>query len=128
MNNEKFAERFFHKHFRNRGSGFPIGTIAYYGPDDQTATKVAVGIVDNNDEVLELKTWLARAQDVRIDRVINNDILTFILKRKVQRIAMAGRIIGCPHEEGTDYPKGETCPQCPFWSIRDRWSGELHPR
>ncbi len=127
MNNEKFAERFFKKHFRSQPSGFPICTIAYYGPDDQTATKVAVGIVDSNDEVLELKTWSVRAQDVRIDRVINNEILAFIAERNVQRVAMAGRILGCPHEEGTDYPEGETCPQCPFWSIRDRWTGELHP-
>jgi hypothetical protein len=37
---------------------------------------------------------------------------------------MADRIIGCPHEEGIDYPEGEECPLCPFWKGRDRWSGE----
>jgi hypothetical protein len=23
--------------------------------------------------------------------------------------------MGCPHEEGEDFPVGEDCPFCPFW-------------
>lgn len=23
--------------------------------------------------------------------------------------------MGCPHEEGKDFPLGEDCPFCPFW-------------
>jgi len=125
MNHEKFAERFFRKRFRNRPTGYPVATIAYYGPDDQTATKVAVGIVDSKDEVVELRRWLVRAQDVRIDRAINDEILSFIKEHNVQRVAMAGRIMGCPHEEGIDYPEGSTCPQCPYWAKIDRWTGEV---
>lgn len=125
MNREKFAESYFHKRFRSRRSGFPIATIAYYGPDDQTATKVAVGIVDRKDEVTELKSWLVRAQDVRVDRAINDEILAFMKQHNAQRVAMAGRIIGCPHEEGIDYPEGMVCPQCPFWAKIDRWTGEV---
>jgi hypothetical protein len=34
------------------------------------------------------------------------------------------RIIGCPHEEGIDYPIGRTCPQCPFWASIDRFIHE----
>lgn len=34
-------------------------------------------------------------------------------------------IIGCPHEEGIDYPDGQVCPQCPFCAHRDRWASEL---
>jgi hypothetical protein len=125
MNRQKFAESFFHKRFRGGQSGFPIATIAYYGPDDQTAIKVAVGIVDSKDQVIELKRWLVRAQDVRIDRTINNEILVFIKGHNVQRVAVAGRIIGCPHEEGIDYPEGSICPQCPYWAKLDRWTGEV---
>lgn len=36
--------------------GYPVATIAFYGPDDTRATKVAVGIVPQEDaepEVLE---------------------------------------------------------------------------
>jgi hypothetical protein len=125
MKPEKSVERFFHEKFHNQPRGFPIATIAYYGPDDETATKVAVRIVSSKDEVLEMKRWLVRSVDVRIDGAINDEILLFIKERKVKRVAMAGRIIGCPHEEGIDYPEGATCPQCPFWTIRDRWTGKL---
>jgi len=125
MKPDKSVERFFREKFRNQPSGFPIGTIAYYGPDDETATKVAVGIVDSKEEVVELKSWLVRSVDVRIDRSINEEILSFIKARKVKRVAMAGGIIGCPHEEGIDYPEGSTCPRCPFWKVKDRWTGEL---
>jgi Protein of unknown function (DUF1186) len=34
------------------------------------------------------------------------------------------RIIGCPHEEGIDYPLGRACPQCPFWAGIDRFTQE----
>ncbi len=36
---------------------------------------------------------------------------------------MVDQIIGCLHEEGIDYPTGETCPESLFWKGRDRWSG-----
>jgi hypothetical protein len=26
------------------------------------------------------------------------------------------RNMGCPHEEGEDFPDGEDCPFCPFWA------------
>jgi hypothetical protein len=29
-----------------------------------------------------------------------------------------------PAEEGIDYPEGETCPLCPFWKGRDRWTAQ----
>ncbi len=38
-------------------------------------------------------------------------------------VVMTDRIIGCPHEEGIDY-EGPTCPDCPFWAGRDRWTGK----
>jgi len=42
MNARKFAERFFHKKFHTGRGDWPVATIAYYGPDNETATKVAV--------------------------------------------------------------------------------------
>jgi hypothetical protein len=123
MNHAKFAETFFHKRFRNQPSGYPIATIAYYGPDDRTATKVAVGILDSRDEVIEMKRWFIDAMDVRVDRMINDAILSFLKEQGVQRVLTVGKIIGCPHEEGVDYPDGAACPQCPYWAKVDRWSG-----
>ncbi len=52
------------------------------------------------------------------------DVSRFIKGHGAKSIVLADRIIGCPHEEGVDYPEGTACPQCPCWARRDRWSGE----
>jgi hypothetical protein len=98
--------------------------VAVYGPDDKRATKVAVGIVINEDEPKNMQRWSA-VDDVRKDPKISNEILEFIALHKVRSVVMTDRIIGCPHEEGIDDPEGEKCPRCPFWAYRDRWSGDV---
>ena len=108
-----------------RRTGYPIGTIAYYGPTDQLATKVAVGIVDKSDDPKLLQRWFSTTGDIRFDMDVIQEILNFLDSHNVSRVAMADRIIGCPHEEGIDYPDGQSCPECPFWHGRDRWTGEL---
>ena len=109
----------------NRKTGYPAGTIAYYGPDTTFASKVVVGIVvSDKDEVSELRKWFADTTDVRQDLSINQEILEYLDQHKVQRVVMVDRIIGCPHEEGVDYPEGDPCPQCPYWAHHDRWTGE----
>jgi hypothetical protein len=40
----------------------------------------------------------------------------------VRQVVVARGIIGCPHEEGVDYPDGGECPMCPFWHGKDRWA------
>ena len=103
-----------------------MATIAYYGPDNKRASKVAVGILEEeHGPVTAMERWFSDEGDVRADDSILQAILDFIKDRSVQSVVMADRIIGCPHEEGKDYPEGEKCPQCPFWATRDRWSGEV---
>ncbi len=104
-----------------------MATIAYYGPDDTFASKVVVGIIvsERDDEVAVLNKWVATETDVRVDPAINQQILDFIEHHNVHRVAMVDRLIGCPHEEGIDYPEGEACPHCPYWADRDRWTGEV---
>lgn len=106
--------------------GYPAATIALYGPDDRRATKIAVGIVEKVDaEPIEMRRWFAEDGDIREDKLIQEEILSFIQGRGALTVVMSGRIIGCPHEEGVDYPAGQSyCPQCSFWIGRDRWSGE----
>ena len=110
----------------NRKTGYPVATIAYYGPDNTFASKVVVGIVvsDKDDGVVAMHKWFADTTDVRLDQVINQQILDFVEQHHVQRVVLLDRLIGCPHEEGVDYPEGEACPQCPYWTHRDRWTGE----
>ncbi len=106
--------------------GYPIATVAFYGPDDRRATKVTVGIVAAEAaEPSVLERWFSTDADVRADPAIGLEILKFIEAQGVKSVVMADRIIGCPHEEGTDYPDGGSCPHCPFWAHRDRWSGNV---
>jgi hypothetical protein len=49
--------------------------------------------------------------------------MTLLDGQNVKSVVVADRIIGCPHEEGVDYPNGTKCPSCPFWDTRDRWTG-----
>jgi hypothetical protein len=105
--------------------GYPLATVAYYGPDDQRASKVAVGIIRSEGaEPAELERWHSDDTDVRSDPATNRAILDFIRGRGVLSVVVSDRIIGCPHEERTDYPEGEVCPRCPYWATRDRWSGK----
>lgn len=64
----------------NRKTGYPIATIAYYGPDDQFASKVVVGILlsEQDEEVSDLRRWFAKQQDVRRDLTVTKEILDFI--------------------------------------------------
>ncbi len=107
------------------GAGsFPVGTIAFYGPDDGRATKVAAVIERENHEPAALRRWTVDAGDVRRSQAVLAEVSAFFKAHGVRSVGMFDRIIGCPHEEGIDYPEGEVCPACPFWVGRDRWSGE----
>lgn len=106
--------------------GYPAATIAFYGPDDRRATKVAVAIIASEAaEADPLERWYSETGDVRNDPEITVAILRFIETHGAKTVAGLDRIIGCPHEEGIDYPEGEKCPRCPFWANRDRWTGEI---
>lgn len=115
------------KKAREGFQGYSIATVAYYGPDDKFASKVAVGILlsEKDREAVYLKRWFSDGIDVRLDRSIAQEITEFIESHNPRSVAITDRIIGCPHEEVKDYPKGESCPECPFWAGRDRWTGEL---
>jgi hypothetical protein len=103
--------------------GYPVATVALYGPDDRTATKLTVGIVPGQDaDVTDLRRWLFDQADVRHNADVLEEVLEFIDTTGARSVVMTDRIIGCPHEEGVDY-EGPTCPACPFWAGRDRWTG-----
>jgi hypothetical protein len=84
--------------------GWPIATVALYGPDDTMATKLTVGIVPAEDaEVTDLRRWLSEDQtDIRGDIRVTGEVLAFITEAGAKSVAMTDRIIGCPHEEGVN--------------------------
>jgi len=104
--------------------GWPLATVALYGPDDVRATKIVVGIVPAEGAgVGDMCRWFSEDKDIRNDAGALEEVLDFIETSGVKTVAMPDRIIGCPHEEGIDY-EGDTCPDCTFWAGRDRWTGK----
>lgn len=107
--------------------GYPIATVAFYGPDDRRASKVAVAFVQADEAPAEhLERWFSDVADVRDDPNVAAEIQKFIEHHGAKTVVVADRIIGCPHEQDVDYTTPE-CPHCPFWKGRDRWSG-LRPK
>jgi hypothetical protein len=104
--------------------GYPIGTLAFYGPDSTFANKVAVGFIESEDAEPEMKVWFSDKEDVRNDRKIGSEITEYLTSRAVKSVVASDGIIGCPHQEGIDYPEGEDCLKCPFWIGKDRFKSE----
>jgi hypothetical protein len=107
--------------------GYPVATVAFYGPTNRRASKVVVAIVpdDSDCEPIALERWYSDITDVRQDEVIRTEIIEFIQRYNIKSVVATDRIIGCPHEEIKDYPEGESCPHCPFWVNRDRFTHEI---
>ncbi|HVY88178.1 MAG TPA: hypothetical protein VG942_04875 [Hyphomonadaceae bacterium] len=101
--------------------GYPLATVAFYGPDNRLASKVAVGIVRRDGgDVDVMEKWLSEASDVRDDATVTTQILEFVHRHDAKSVVIGPGILGCPHEEGIDYPLGQACPKCPYWAGRPR--------
>jgi hypothetical protein len=78
--------------------GYPIATVALYGPDDTKATKLTVGIVPAEDaDVEDLRRWFSEGTDIRNDAGIAEEVLAFIDAAGGKSVVVTDRIIGCPH-------------------------------
>lgn len=112
-----------HKKARRGFNGYPVATVTYYGPDARRATKVTLAVIPaEGAEPKTVERWFNPERDVRRDHQINEQIMQFIRAHEIHSVAMSDGIIGCPHEEGIDYPEGQACPHCPYWA--DREGGE----
>lgn len=106
--------------------GYPIATVAFYGSDASKATKLVVGIAPAEAAKVDvIERWFSHDVDVREDWGIGQQVASFIKEHGAKSVVLSPGIIGCPHEEGIDYPVGQPCPQCPYWKDRDRWTGEV---
>jgi len=112
------------KQARRGFRGYPLATVALYGPTDTLATKTVVGIFLAEGQEPELRKWFSKGEDIRSDPGMELEIVEFIRAQGVKSVIMTGGISGCPHEEGIDYPEGTSCPECPYWAGRDRFTKE----
>jgi hypothetical protein len=93
---------------------YPIGTLIYYGPDDQTVTKITAGIVLGEDQTPLRRQWYG--DNVVTNPVVIAELGKFFQEHGVTKVVMTDKVAGCPHEPGMDYPADQDCPYCPFWT------------
>ncbi len=72
-----------------------------------------------------MRKWFVDSGDIRHDEKVNGEVVQFLKENNVVHAATADRILGCPHEEGIDYPVGKPCPWCPYWAGRNRFTHRL---
>jgi hypothetical protein len=113
------------KKIRKGDKGYPIATIAFYGPSNEIATKVVCAIISHDSaDPAPINKWFSPS-DLRKSEAVLKKILVFIDENGANTVSMVEEIIGCPHEEGIDYPQGDYCPKCSYWKGRDRFSDEM---
>ena len=113
------------KKARKGDKGFPIATVAFYGADNRCASKVVCAIIKSDGaEVDPIKKWFTNI-DIRKAENVLGEVLSFVKENLANSVVMVDQIIGCPHEEGIDYPEGKPCPDCLYWKNRDRFTKEL---
>jgi SEC-C motif len=101
------------RHRKEEPPQYPVGTVAMYGPDDKTTTKIAAGVIPHDGAEPMIKRWVAT--DVTTNPKVQQEMRDFFARLGVKSVAMSQGNMGCPHEEGEDFPHGEDCPFCPFW-------------
>ncbi len=105
--------------------GYPVATLAFYGPTNDFATKLVVGIMHSDDgDPDPLERWFSEDIDIRRNPEIGEQVIAFLNEHNPKTIVMTDSLLGCPHEEGIDYPIGKSCPKCPYWAGRDRFTGD----
>ena len=93
----------------------PVITVALYGPDDDKAGKLVIAhCVEPDREPDILERWTS--EDVLEDVKILEEARAFIASHPAPAITITEGTVGCPHEEGKDFPLGGDCPACPFWN------------
>jgi hypothetical protein len=76
-------------------------------------TKIAAAVILREDGLPIMERWTS--SNVATDPKVAEQIKQFFAKRGVKNVVVTDGIIGCPHEEGDDFPVGQECPFCPFW-------------
>lgn len=60
-----------------------------------------------------LEWWVG--SDVDASLKVWAELAAFLKAHGAKRVVAVPGVLGCPHEEGEDFPPGEDCPFCPFW-------------
>lgn len=103
-----------------------IGTLALYGPAPDRANKIAAfALSADGVHIIASRRWFAASGDIRYSPEVKTEIGEFFRDWQVKKVSAAPDVLGCPHEEGIDYPLGGVCGECAYWSLIDRFSGGM---
>ena len=87
---------------------FPIGTVAFYGPDDRVTTKITAGVITHLGAEPILRRWMGTG--IKDNARVHREMREFFQEYGVQNVGMSDGNLGCPHEEGEDFPLGGRLP------------------
>jgi hypothetical protein len=79
--------------------------VALYGPDERTTTKIAAGVFTSPTAQLIIRRWVAT--DVTTNPKVQREMAEFFEQHGVKSVAASSGNMGCPHEEGMDFPEAE---------------------
>ena len=97
--------------------GYPLAIVAFYGHNDKIATKAVIGIIKKaGDSPESIRKWIFEKGDLRKDVNCIKELFRYIEAHQALSVALTPGIYSCPHEAGIDFPEGDTCPHCTFWS------------
>jgi hypothetical protein len=71
-----------HKRKKPPPPQYPIGTVALYGPDDKTTTKIAAGVILHDGAKAIIKRWVAT--DVTTNPKVQQEMKDFFLQARGQ--------------------------------------------
>src|SRR5262245_65910717 len=74
---------------------YPIGTVALYGPDDKTTTKIAAGVILHDGAEPIMQRWVAI--DVTTNPKVQQELKDFFLQHGVKSVAITQGNIDCRH-------------------------------
>ena len=98
---------------KSKQAEYPLGTVALYGPDDKITTKIAAAVMTHTNAEPVLRRWVGTG--VKDDPKVQEQLRAFFQLYGVKSVVASDGNMGCPHEEGEDFPPGEDCPFCPWW-------------
>jgi hypothetical protein len=80
------------KKARRGFQGYPFGTVAFYGPTADLATKIAVAIIpDESNQPDLLERWFSDGTDIRRDSVIGEKVSSFLRQHKTRSLRFPAR-------------------------------------
>ena len=91
----------------------PVGTLAYYGPDNIMTTKIVAGVFRSENADPIIRQWVA--SDCLQNRTTQQQIAEFFEDHGLDCLSSCWHRL--PTRGGEDRTiSGEDCPFCPYWA------------